>query len=191
MTARTHDAFAFASLLTIAILYPPETLNLATLMTSLVANIVGTLIPDMDQASNRLWDLLPAGDHVGKIFRRIFLRHRTLSHSLLGAFLIYKVLEWGLPKLLNSNFIDVHIVFLSVMIGYGSHLIADGLTKDGIPLFFPFPLSIGFPPISSLRITTDSWVEKFLVLPCVAGYVVWLFTQNQEKLLQILRLAVK
>src|SRR3989338_7333367 len=83
MTARTHDAFAFASLLTVAVLFPPASLNLVTLVGGIVANIIGSLIPDMDQASNRLWDLLPAGDHLGKIFRRLFLKHRTLSHSLL------------------------------------------------------------------------------------------------------------
>ena len=101
MTARTHDAFAFASLVTVAAYYPPTSLNMTTLLTAIVANIVGCLIPDMDQASNRLWDLLPAGNHLGRIFRRVFLKHRTLSHSLLGMFLVYTVLINILPKLLK------------------------------------------------------------------------------------------
>jgi len=65
MTARTHDVFAFASLITVAAIYPPNSLNLATLFTSLIGNVVGALIPDMDQATNRLWDLLPGGNFVG------------------------------------------------------------------------------------------------------------------------------
>ena len=72
MTARTHDAFAFASLVTVAAFIPPASLNLLTLFAAIVGNIVGALISDMDQAGNRLWDLLPAGDTIGKIFRRVF-----------------------------------------------------------------------------------------------------------------------
>src|SRR3990167_3482114 len=101
MTARTHDAFAFASLITVATIYPPTALNLYTLFASVVGNIVGALIPDMDDGGNRLWDLLPAGNFLGKIFRRVFYKHRSITHSLVGVYLIYKFLEWGLPKLLN------------------------------------------------------------------------------------------
>jgi len=62
MTAKTHDIFALASLVTVAAYYPPESLTVATVFVALVANNLGALIPDMDSASNRLWDLLPAGD---------------------------------------------------------------------------------------------------------------------------------
>ena len=136
MTARTHDAFAFTSLVVAAGYFPPESLSVGTLFAALVGNIVGSLIPDMDQSTNRLWDLIPMGEHLGKVFRRVFISHRTLSHSFLGFFLIYKLLGWLLPKLLNPIYIDSNIVFLAVMIGYASHLLADSLTKEGLPLFF-------------------------------------------------------
>jgi membrane-bound metal-dependent hydrolase YbcI (DUF457 family) len=83
MTARTHDASAFASLVTVATLHPPKNLNLMTLVGSIIAADIGSLIPDLDDAGNRLWDLLPAGDRVGKMLRKIFFRHRTLSHSVI------------------------------------------------------------------------------------------------------------
>lgn len=188
MTARTHDAFAFASLVTVSTYYPPASLSLMTLFASLVGNIVGSLIPDMDQASNRLWDLLPGGDYVGKVFRKVFIKHRTLSHSLLGAFLIYKLLEWLLPRVLNSAFVDINIVFYSIMIGYASHLLADSMTKEGLPLFFPFKFNIGIPPIEGLRVTTGGWVEKYLVLPAVGTYLIWLISIRQNELLEILRI---
>jgi inner membrane protein len=187
MTARTHDAFAFAALITVAAYYPPSTLNLTTAVTAIVANIVGCLIPDMDQASNRLWDLLPAGDHMGRIFRRVFLKHRTLSHSFLGMFIIYTLLINILPKLLNPNFVDINIVTAAMMIGYMSHLIADSLTKDGLPLFWPLKWDVGFPPFSFLRITTGSWMENFVALPAVAGYVFWFIGSHQEVFLQIIK----
>lgn len=188
MTARTHDAFAFASLITVATLYPPTSLNLLTLFAGIVANNIGALIPDMDQAGNRLWDLLPLGDHLAKVFKRIFYKHRTLSHSIIGVFLIYNFLGWVLPKFLNPSFIDPQIVLISIMIGYISHLLADMLTKEGLPLFFPFPFEIGIPPIKTLRIKTGTWLENFIVYP-----VIWVFSAlfiyyNQETLKLILKL---
>jgi len=191
MTARTHDAIAFASLVTIATLSPPNSLNIPTLGAALVGNIVGSLIPDMDQASNRLWDLLPMGEHLGKIFRKIFLSHRTLSHSLLGLFLIANVLYFLLPKFLNPNYVNAQTVFAAMMIGYISHLFADSLTKEGLPLLFPLKINIGIPPMKFLRITTGSWVENFLVLPGTAAYIFWFIGKNQTQIIEIIKLVTK
>jgi inner membrane protein len=188
MTARTHDAFAFASLITVATFFPPENLNLMTLFSSVIAADVGALIPDMDQAGSRLWDLLPIGDSLGKVFRRVFYKHRTLSHSILGLFVIFKGLEWLLPKFLNPSFIDPTLILYSIMIGYVSHLLADSLTKDGLPLFFPFKFQIGIPPISAFRITTGGWIERFIVLPSVAVYLIWFIWINQARLIDIIHL---
>ncbi len=191
MTARTHDAVAFSALVTLAAFYPPSSLNVPTLFTSLVANIVGSLIPDMDQAGNRLWDLLPSGNLLGRVFRKLFLSHRTLSHSFLGIFLTYKIFEWLLPKILNPNYLDIKIVFWSLMVGYVSHLAADAITKEGIPLLFPIPVKIGFPPLSFLRVKTGSWVENFVILPGVAIYLFWFVGGHQKQLLSIIKLLGK
>ncbi len=188
MTARTHDAFAFASLVTVAAFYPPQSLNVATLFTCLVGNIVGALTPDLDQASNRLWDLLPAGNIIGRLFRPLLLGHRTLSHSLLGGLLYYKALELILPKILNINYVDVSIVLASVMIGFVSHLFSDSLTKEGLPLFFPFKIKVGIPPTPVLRITTGGLIEKIVILPLVAVYLAWLVNYKAEVLLNVLKL---
>ena len=146
MTARTHDAIAFASLITVAAFNPPENLTLTTSISAIVANIIGALIPDMDQATNRLWDLLPGGDYLGKIFRRIFLGHRTITHSLLGVYLIYQILNFILPRILNPAYVDIQIILASMMIGYISHLAGDALTKEGLPLLFPLKWHFGIPP---------------------------------------------
>lgn len=188
MTARTHDAFAFASLITVSAFYPPTSLNLYTLSASVVGNIVGALIPDLDDAGNRLWDLLPAGNLMGRVFRRVFYKHRTITHSFVGVYLIYRFLEWLLPKLLNPNFVDVKIVLISVMIGYISHLVADSLTKEGVPLLFPININFGVPPISTLRVKTGGWIENFVVLPTVAIYVIWFITTHKDQLVQIVKL---
>lgn len=188
MTARTHDAFAFAALVSVAVYYPPQTLNLYTLVGAVVGNIVGGTIPDLDQAGNRLWDLLPAGNTLGKVFRRIFFRHRTITHSILGVYLIYRILEFLIPKFTNPNFVDPNILIASIMIGYISHLFADGLTEDGLPLLFPFKWKFGFPPISSWRIKTGEWFEKYVVLPGVGLYLIFFVDYFRQKIVDILRL---
>src|SRR3989338_9120985 len=187
MTARTHDVFAFASLITVAVLRPPESLTVLTLFTSVVGNIVGALIPDMDQATNRLWDLLPAGNIVGKILRRLMLSHRTISHSFLGIYLLYQILLYVTPVLFNENYINIGAVVWSIMIGFISHLAADSLTKEGLPLLFPIKWKIGIPPFSFLRMTTGKFMENFFVFPGILGYIFCLGFKKREIFLQIIR----
>jgi inner membrane protein len=188
MTARAHDLFAFACLVTAGIYFTPDKLTLGTAGLSLIGSIFGALAPDLDQGGNKLWSLLPAGNILGKIGRRIFYKHRTISHSLLGGFALYKLLQLILPKLLNSQFVDINIVLMATMIGFASHLIADSITKEGLPLFFPFKFKIAFPPFEFLRITTGSWTENLIILPGIFAYLIWLIASNQNKALDLLRL---
>ncbi len=191
MTSRTHDVFAVASLITVATYYPPPSINLITLITSSIGCIVGALLPDIDQETNRLWDLIPAGHLIGDVLGKLFLAHRTLSHSVLGVFIVYKLLGLLLPKLFNSTFINVQILFASIMIGYLSHLLADALTEEGLPLFFPIKWKIGFPPIKPWRIKTGGWFEKFVVFPSVIAYIVWFVSVNQDKIFNNIKLIIK
>ena len=143
--SKTHNLIALASLLTLAVYYPPATLNIATVCVCFIGNVVGSLMPDMDQAANDLWDMLPAGNLIGKILRTILVGHRTISHSIVGTLLTYKILLVLTPKILNSSYINTSLVIASVMIGVISHILADSLTKEGIPLFFPITIKIGIP----------------------------------------------
>jgi len=191
MTSRTHDLFAFASLVTVAVNYPPVSLNVTTLVAASVGSIVGSLLPDIDQASNRLWDLLPAGHVFGRVLKNLFLHHRTISHSLLGIFILNGALSWLFPKLFNPNFINVQIIYYAIMVGFISHLFLDGFTEEGIPLFFPLKWKIGFPPIASWRIKTGQWFEKLVVFPGIVVYLLYFSFQNQKNLGGILKLVVR
>lgn len=191
MTSRTHDLFAFASLITVATYHPPASLNLVTTIVASIGSVVGSLMPDLDQASNRLWDLLPGGNFIGRVLKNLFLSHRTISHSLLGVFLFYKILGWILPKLLNPGFLNINLVFDALLIGYLSHLLLDSFTEEGLPLFFPLKWKIGFPPIKSWRIKTGKWVEKFVIFPGIIAYIVWFVAKNQEIIGLILKPIVK
>ena len=188
MTGRTHDLVSFASLLTITSIFPPVSLNLTTAIASMVGGVVGALIPDLDQATKRLYDLLPGGNFVGRMFRHLMLGHRTLSHSILGVYIIYKILTLVIPILLNPIYVDVQIIITSIMIGIISHIFADSLTKDGVPLFFPFKINVGFPPIKKLRITTGKFVENFMVFPMVIVYIFYLVYTKKEVFLTLIHL---
>lgn len=190
MTGRTHDAIAFASLITAATLFPPARLNLATAGAAVVGNIVGGTLPDIDQASNRLWDLLPFGDEIAKVAKKIFMGHRNLTHSILGVVLVNALLKFVLPMAINPVYININILYISIMIGYLSHLLADSVTKEGLPLLFPLKFKFGFPPLKFLRITTGKWVENLIVLPGVAFYIFWFFGRNQAQVLSLVRLIV-
>lgn len=185
MLSKTHDAIAFASLLSATVYIAPADLKIATIIVALIANIVGATLPDLDQAGNRLWDLLPGGNLVGKTLRHLFLGHRTLSHSLLGLFLVWKACFWLIPRLFNSTFLNPVIIIYSLLIGYISHLIADALTEEGIPLLFPLKLKFGFPPLRALRLKTGHWVEKFIVFPTVVIYTLWLAATHWLQLIKI------
>jgi len=187
MTSRTHDAFAFASLVTVAALVPLPPMSLLTAIGAVIASDIGAAIPDMDTAGNRLWEMLPQGDKVGKVLRNVFYKHRTFTHSIIGVFTIFKFLEWLLPKFLNKEFIDPQVLLWSTMIGIISHLISDSLTEEGIPIFFPVKFTFGIPPVKWIRIKTGQWFEHFVVYPAVWIYLVWFIYRNESVLLGILR----
>ena len=184
MTAKTHDLVAFGSLLVLATYYPQDNLDLLVIFILIISNIVGALLPDIDQASNRLWDLLPGGNFIGKILRNIFLSHRTLSHSLIGIALFYYLFKWLLPKIFNPILVDPNLILASLMIGYLSHLVADGLTEEGLPVLFPLKYKFGIPPIKKWRIKSGGWFEKWILRPGVAFYIVWWIIKNYDVLIK-------
>jgi inner membrane protein len=188
VTSRTHDVIAFSFLVTTAVYFPPEKLSLVTALGCLMGGVAGSLLPDIDQASNRLWDMLPGGNIVGKVFKNIFLHHRTISHSLLGGFLLFKGLEYLLPQLINSNYLDTQLLLWSVLIGFGSHLLADAFTEKGIPLLFPLRLSFGIPPVKPMRMKTGGWFEKLVVFPGVLVYLFWFSVKNKDRIISLLSL---
>ena len=169
MQSRTHQTGALAGLIAVKILTNQPIPNGATVLVALIANVVGSLLPDLDQASNRLWDLLPGGNLIGKIFRNLFLAHRTISHSLLGLGIAYVINDWIIGMIFNGNLINGEIVLWSLLIGYGSHLVLDFLTDEGIPLLFPIKWKFRF-----FRINSGGWVENWIVLPLLVVAIIWM-----------------
>jgi inner membrane protein len=184
VTYRTHNVFGLAMLLAVLRYLPQTSLGVITVISSLIANSIGSILPDVDQASNRLWSLVPGGNYVGKFLRNLFISHRSVSHSLLGIFVVYKLFDWLILNLFNLNFVNGKIIFISLMIGYGSHILIDGFTEEGVPLLWPLHWKMGFPPIKSWRIKTDHWFERWVVFPGIILYIGWTVYVNYGLLLK-------
>ncbi len=182
MIARTHDVGAVALLLTTAVWLELGPVPMATIVACLIANQIGALLPDIDQASNQLWELLPADRIFSKFLNKLFGSHRTLSHSFLGLIIIYKISEWLIFKLINPSFVNPGLVFGSLMIGYVSHLFLDLFTEEGLPLLFPIKWRFGIPPIKKLRIKSGKWVEKYIIFPLILVYIIWFIAKNWKGL---------
>lgn len=185
MTYRTHNVFGAALLLTVLVVHPPQQVNLVTMILALIFNAIGSIAPDLDQASNRLWTLIPGGNWLGKWLNNLFGGHRAISHSILGTYLFYWLTLWLMTRLLNSMYVNIEVVVLSMMVGYVSHIAIDGITEEGVPLLWPLPWKVGFPPIRSWRIKTGKWFEKLIVFPGILIYIGVMIFNNWQILLPV------
>lgn len=176
MTGRTHDLAAFTCLTYLIVQEPLIHISLATAGVALAANMIGGVFPDIDQPTGVLWHKIPAGTIFGKIMHPFLGAHRTISHSLLGAALAALLAKFILSYTSTFLLVDNNIVFLSFMLGVGSHLVADTFTKEGVPWLFPIPIRFGIPPLKTLRITTGKLVETSFVFPgllILNGYLIY------------------
>ena len=97
--------------------------------------VIGSLLPDIDHADSALGKSVP---FVSKLFK-----HRGITHSLLMLIICWFLLS---PY---------------IAIGVASHILLDMLTKQGVKLLWPLPISIKFFPIANL-IRTGGVFEKLL-----------------------------
>ena len=99
-----------------------------------------------------------------------------ISHSLFGLVIFSWLFRLFLRYAQTFFLVDMQIIGWSFVLGYISHLMADSLTKEGVPWLFPLPVRFGFPPFEFLRFTTDKLGEKLIVFPgllLINGLVVY------------------
>jgi inner membrane protein len=177
---------AFTALTLVVVSHPLPQVTLATAVVAIVANLMGGITPDIDQPTAPLWRNLPIGKYVGKTFDKFLGGHRFLSHSILGAvlfgYIFHYILHVLTPSFPNLN---MTIIWWSFMIGFGSHLLMDTLTTEGVPWLLPIPFKFGIPPIKVLRIQTGGLVERFIVFPglLIANIYIIYFYYDKIRLL--------
>jgi len=188
MTARTHDLAAITAFGVVLLTYLPDDLSLSTFLVAVFANQLGGIAPDIDQPTAPLWRNLPEGHFVGRVFGKLLGGHRFLSHSLLG-FALFGWLSYLLLGFLQPIIphIDTNMVWWAFMIGYGSHLVMDTLTKEGVPWLLPIPIKFGIPPVKRFRITTGHFVELGVVLPLLIIFDIWLCAFRYVDIVQLFR----
>ncbi len=167
MTGRTHDLAAFTALNIVFVTLPIPQMSIATMVVAFGANMVGGLLPDIDEAASDIWDKFRGGKIIGELIQPLLGQHRMISHSFLGVFIIGYLLKRLLPLLGSVLLVNMDILWWSIMIGYLSHLLTDSLTTQGVPWLFPIPIRFGFPPIKSLRIKTGGLGEKIIIFPAL------------------------
>jgi len=168
MLGRTHQLIGVTAGLATYLYVFPAHYSPATFGTALVAAHFAALLPDIDQPASTIWRSLPGGRIAGEVVNP-FLQHRNITHSILGAVLV----GWGLHELFRYFpaywGVNAHQVWIVAMVAYISHLIADAVTVEGIPVLFPHQRMYGFPPnpFAALRIETGHWFENLIVFPLV------------------------
>lgn len=140
----------------------------ATLGAVLVGSHLAALLPDLDQGTAMIWQSVPLGKVIGRVADP-FIEHRNFSHSLLGAFLFSVCLYFLLGAFPDYWGIDRFITFGAIMAAYLSHITADMVTVEGVPLFFPYSKMVGFPPkpFQGFRIVTGKWFENLVVFTLI------------------------
>ncbi len=139
MNATTHAVFGVAALAGSCLLVgeaPP--------LYAYPAAAVAAWVPDVDNPRSRLGNGLsrtkspslnaivcPASWALRAISFTLFrtVGHRTLTHSLLGVALFVVLVSPVAP--LSTD------LFLALVAGYASHLVADALNTKGVPLLWP------------------------------------------------------
>jgi len=187
MTGKTHRIIGLTVgvgyfLASSAAIYQPATLGAV-----IVASYLGSLMPDADDAGADIWHTIPLGHSVGKISDPL-LKHRNISHSIVGigiyAYLIYLLLK-SFPSYWS---IEIEPVVIASSIAYGSHLLADSLTVEGIPVFWPWKRMFGIPPqpFDGIRIQTGKWFENLVIFPAINVILIIIIASLWDKIKSII-----
>ncbi len=155
----------------------------ATLSAVIVVSYLGSLIPDADDAGADIWHSIPLGHTVGKITDP-FLKHRNISHSLIGL-IIYTIIVYMILNLMPSYWsISILPVTIATSIAYASHLLTDAFTVEGIPIFWPWHRMFGIPPkpFDGIRIETGGWFENIIIFSLVNIGVIFLVISYWQKI---------
>ncbi|HLH70049.1 MAG TPA: metal-dependent hydrolase [Candidatus Dormibacteraeota bacterium] len=133
---------------------------------ALVGGVAG-LAPDVDTPGSIVGRRLPRWWH------RMTPGHRGLTHSLAWCLALgmvaYGVEAWALGEAPGRP------LFAAVVVaGSLSHLLADGLTEEGVPLLWPLSRRrVVLAGVLAFR--TGSWLEHVVTATVAAGALYWLY----------------
>lgn len=148
MLYKTHLAFGF-----LITMISKSFVNTGNIYIFTAFALLGSILPDIDSGNSKISSKIPVISGIISIFSR----HRGIFHSLLFAILLPGIVWYFVS----------HTYGAALLIGYMSHLVIDGFTKEGINFLHPFAklhLS-GF-------IETGSAAETMLLIVIAAAIIV-------------------
>lgn len=164
MTGKTHRIIGLVAGGGYFLASANPTYQPATLGAVVIASYLGSLLPDIDNAGADIWHTLPFGHTVGRIADPL-LQHRNFSHSLAGLAVFGGLFYLVIKHIPNYWGISIEPVLITTLIAYASHLLADSITVEGIPLLWPWQRMLGIPPkpFDGIRIQTGKWFENLVI----------------------------
>lgn len=187
MTGKTHQVLGLTAGIGYFLAVSSSEYNPATFGAVLVGSHLSSLMPDLDRSTADFWNSLPYGKTAGRIIDPL-IKHRHVSHSLAGL-LVFGIAVWRLAALFPDYWnIDRSIFTLTCVLAYASHIIADLLTVNGVPLLFPYKKMFGFPPkpFENFRMMTGKWFENIVVFPLANVILLVMIAMNLEKIKSVL-----
>lgn len=207
MRGHSHIVLGLAAALAVNELYPylpvrdPAALALAA-----GAAVLGALLPDIDSATSTIRDATGTGARpdwkARRVARALGLRRGPVFWLVYGVLLVaFSVLSastWlavrtvaGGHRGRTHTLLALVLLFggawyiglppwaLAFLVAYASHLLADSLTRSGIPLLWPLAGRRFHLLPFGIKLTTGSWVEYVIVAPITtwalyAGARLWI-----------------
>lgn len=179
MVAVSHQMVALLAALGVLTIYP-HSVGFTVGVLAVIAVMVGALTPDLDHPTAAMGQKLLGARIVHNLFGVFSGGHRHFTHSLLGIAGIGWLTYWVGQNLLNPEYHQQAFhVWQAFMVGYISHPIADSLTDQGVPWFWPLRWHLRFPPgPKAVRITTGSLVEILIVRAVVFIIILFILRYN-------------
>lgn len=187
MTGKTHRIIGIAAGVGTYLANTQPEYGPATFAAVIAMSSIGSLLPDLDNASAQIWQSVPLGRVAGELVDP-FVAHRNFSHSILGVLLF----GYGFDRLLNMTpeywSLNHQAILSAFLIGYSSHIVADMVTIQGVPLAWPLKRKFGIPPypFEGARIITGKWFENLVVFPLVNLILIMLIARYWQEIKSIL-----
>ena len=188
MTGKTHQIIGITLGLGAYLTMSQPQYGPATLGAVLAFSSIGALLPDLDKASAEFWHSFPIVGHAAGKIVDPFISHRNITHSIIGTVLAGTGFYFLLKYFPSYWGIDTHLVLISSIIAYTSHLLADSFTVEGIPLLWPIKWMAGIPPkpFDGIRIVTGKWFENLIIFPIANIALIYLIISNWSTIRLIL-----
>lgn len=120
------------------------------------AAVLGSLLPDICHSGSTIGRKAPL---LANIVSAVF-GHRTFTHSILAMALI----AWGLSYLNTPP-----SILWGLLAGYGSHILLDAMTRNGVKVLWPLPVTLKLPPF----VRTGGTGEWIVLTALTVGTIYW------------------